>query len=272
MAGDVELRKCPVPRHAANHVINVRRLLRHFALVAAFSLSAAAALSAGDLERHEVVRAQLVPRRLAVLSAEIGARIQKIHFVEGSNFAEGDLLIGFDDSLPRAQLERARAVLDAAEMTVAANQRLLQLNSIGQVELDLSKAEVAKARAELQYATAMLARCRIVAPFSGRISEQKAHEQEFVQPAQPLCEIIDDAVPQLDFIAPSKWLAWLHVGQSFQVKIEETGLTYPAVVERIGAKVDAVSQTVKVTAAVTAKPSDLMAGMSGVIQLSPQVP
>ncbi len=228
-------------------------------------LSILPSVSGADQE----IRAQLTARRFAVISAEIAAKIERIHIPESGTFAAGEPLVTFDDALPRAQLQRAQAVLEGAEKTYMANQRLLQLNSIGQIELELTQAEVAKARAELAYATAVLERCRIVAPFSGRMSEQRVREQEFVQPAQPVCEIIDDQLPQLDFIAPSKWLAWLKVGLPLHVQIDETGQSYSAIVERIGAKVDAVSQTVKVTAGVVGDHPELIAGMSGTIAVTP---
>ncbi len=216
-----------------------------------------------------MVRAQLTPRSAAVLSAEIGGKIRKLHVLEGGSFQTGEVLLSLDDALQRAQLERGKAVLSAAERTLTANRRLRELNSIGQIELDLSETEVAKARAEFSYASAMLAKCEIKAPFSGRMAEQRVREQEFVQPGQALFEIVDQAPPQIDFIAPSKWLAWLQVGQSFELAIDETGQRYPAVIERIGAKVDPVSQSIKVVAGVTGSFPALMPGMSGCVSITP---
>jgi RND family efflux transporter MFP subunit len=221
-------------------------------------------------EPVDSVRAQLTARHSAVLAAEISAKVSQLHVLEGGSFNAGDPLVSFDSALQVAQLERARAVLAAAETSAAANQRLLALHSIGQVEAELSETEVQKARAELAVAEAMLAKCRIKAPFSGRVAEQRVHEQEFVQPGQALIEIVDDAVPQIDFIAPSKWLAWLKPGLPLQVRIDDTGRTYTALIERIGAKADPVSQSVKVVAALTEPHAELMPGMSGSIVITPE--
>ena len=79
-------------------------------------------------------------------------------------------------------------------------------------------------------------------------ADLKVREKEFVQPAQPLFELIDSALPELEFIAPSSWLAWITPGHPLTARIDETGREYPAVVERIGAKVDPVSRTVKIVA------------------------
>ena len=102
-----------------------------------------------------------------------------------------------------------------------------------------------------------------------RVAEQKAREQQFVQPGQALLEILDDSSLDLDFIVPSKWLAWLKVGQSFKVAIDENGQSYPARVTRLGARIDPVSQSVTVAAVIDGHFPELIAGMSGRVLLAP---
>lgn len=220
------------------------------------------------LEQRDI-RAQLSPRRYTTLAAEIGAKIQRLPVPEGGSFKQGQLLVGFDCSLQQAQLQKARGALQAAEKIYGANRRLAEMQSIGKVELEVSEAEVIKNRAEVSGTNAMLAKCSISAPFAGRIAEQKVREQQFVQPGQPLLDILDDSVLELEFIAPSKWLAWLKPGHAFQVHIDETAKAYPAKILRIGARVDPVSQSVKLAAAIDGKFPELTAGMSGRIALAP---
>ncbi len=220
------------------------------------------------LERQDI-RAQLMPRRYTTVAAEIGAKVSRLPVAEGSAFKAGQLLVSFDCSLQQAQLAKAQAELDGAEQTHKTNQRLAELNSVGQLELDLSKAATGKARAELGATRAVLGKCSVSAPFAGRVAEQKVREQQFVQPGQPLLDIIDDSVLELEFLVPSRWLAWLRTGGSFTVQIDETQKSYPAKFTRIGARVDPVSQSVKVAAAIDGRFPELIAGMSGRVQVSP---
>jgi membrane fusion protein (multidrug efflux system) len=215
------------------------------------------------------IRAQLAPLRFTTLASEIGAKINRLPVTEGGSFRAGQVLVQFDCALQRAYLEKARAVLAGSEKTFTANRRLAELNSIGRVELELSEAEVIKNRAEVSATATMLAKCSIAAPFSGRIAEQKAREQQFVQPGQALLEIIDDSVLELEFIVPSRWLAWLKPGHTFKVAIDEVGKTFPAKVQRIGARVDPVSQSVKLTATIDGRFPELVAGMSGRVTMTP---
>ena len=243
------------------------------ALLLAPAAEAASALPAPDagstvLDKREI-RAQLIPHRYTTLAAEIGAKISRLPVAEGGHFRTGETLIKFDCTLQQAQFNKAKAVLSAAEQTWNANRRLDQLHSIGKVELNISESEVAKAKAEVDAGFALISKCIIPAPFSGRVAEQKVREQQYVQPGQPLLEILDDSALELEFIVPSKWLAWLKPGQRFQVAIDETGKTYPAKVQRIGAWVDPVSQSIKLSAVVDGKFNELIAGMSGKVQMKP---
>ncbi|MEY4753140.1 MAG: hypothetical protein RJA44_815 [Pseudomonadota bacterium] len=209
------------------------------------------------------LRAQLTPRRYTTLAAEIGARVQRLHASEGAAIRAGQLLVTLDCSLQQAQLDRARAALDAAEKLLATQRRLAELNATGRQEVDQAEAEVGKTSAEMAQIQVQLGKCQIQAPFGGRIAEQKVREQQYVQAGQPLLEVLDDSVLELEFIMPSRWLQSVRVGSSVQVAIDETGRTYPARVLRLGARVDPVSQSVKVVAAIDGRHPDLISGMSG---------
>lgn len=209
------------------------------------------------------VRALIAPRQYTTLAAEIGARISRLPVPEGGAFRQGDVLIEFDCSIPEAQLRKSEASLFGAERTLEANLRLKEFNSVGKLELDVSLAEVDKNRAEVAQMAATLAKCKVTAPFAGRVAEQKVREQQFVQPGQSLIDILDDNVLEVEFIAPSRWLQWLKPGYRFRVRIDETGKTYPARVQRVGARVDPVSQSIKVIAGIEGQFPELLAGMSG---------
>jgi RND family efflux transporter MFP subunit len=224
--------------------------------------------SMSGLDPREI-RAQLSPRRFTTVAAEIGAKVSRLSVTEGSSFHAGQTLVVFDCGLQRAQHEKAKGALAGSEKLFQANTRLNELNSIGKVEVELSEAEVVKNRAEVSAMATMLGKCSITAPFSGRVAEQKIREQQYAQPGQALLEILDDSVLELEFIVPSRWLAWLKPGYQFKVSIDEVGKTFPARVQRIGARVDPVSQSVKLMATIDGRFPELVAGMSGRVAMTP---
>lgn len=215
------------------------------------------------------MRAQLSPHRYTTLSAEIGAKINSIALRDGQSFRSGDLLVEFDCTMNAAQLDKARAQLAATENTLQGQRKLAEHNAVGMVELKNSEAEVQKAKADVAYLRSMVSRCRVTAPFNGRVVEHKAREQQFVQPGQPLVEILDDTVLELEFLVPSRWLAWFKPGYSFRARIEDTSKEYPVRLVRTGARIDPVSQSVKAVAVIDGKYPELIAGMSGQILLVP---
>lgn len=235
---------------------------------------ACAGAAAQDTTRQSVIaggpeiRAQLTPRDFTTLSSEIAARIDRIATRTGERFKKGDALVEFDCVIPRAQLDRATAIMSQSEKTLAINRRLLQLKSVGQLEVDVAQAELAKATADVDVAKATVSKCTISAPFSGVTVEQKAREFQYTTPGQPLLDVLDDYGLEVELLAPSRWLSWLKVGTEFKLQIEETEKTYNARVTRLGGRVDPVSQSIKVIGEVTDKAPELIAGMSGQVLIT----
>jgi RND family efflux transporter MFP subunit len=213
------------------------------------------------------IRAKLSPVRYAVISAEVGAKVEKLPFAEGARFRAGEALVVFESAAYRAQADKARAQADSAERIVTAYRRLAEQGSVGQLELLSAEARAAEAKADKELTQVMLSKCTVSVPFAGRVGELRVREQQYVQSGQPLIEVIDDSTLELEFIATSASLAWLRIGQKFSVKIDETGKSYEAVLTRIGAKVDPVSQTIKLAASIQSGNAELLAGMSGTIDL-----
>lgn len=215
------------------------------------------------------IRAQLSPVRYTAVTAELSAKVQDIPFREGESFKEGQKIIAFDCFTQQAQLGRSRAAMAIAERNYATNKKLLELGVAGRIEFENSASEYQKAKSEVQEILAVVAKCVIVAPFSGRVVEQKVRSQQFVQAGQAVLDILDSGALELEFITPSKWIGWLVPGYQFIVKVDETGKSYPAKITRVGAKIDSISQTVKLAAVIDGDFKDLAPGMSGTLEITP---
>ncbi|MBF0095925.1 MAG: efflux RND transporter periplasmic adaptor subunit [Magnetococcales bacterium] len=220
-------------------------------------------------EMANPIHAQLVPKRYTTLSAEIAGRLERLTVQEGARFKEGQTLASIDCALQRSLIDEARATLSAAEKTRSVQKRLVQLNSGGVLEAEVAAAEAEKARAKLNSSQIVVSKCTLLAPFSGRVVEQKVREHQYVQAGQALLDILDDSALEVEFILPSQALAVLRVGEQFQVNVGETGKHYLARIVRIGAKVDSVSHTIKVVGELHNPSLELIAGMSGLVTLVP---
>lgn len=218
---------------------------------------------------NPVIRAQISPRRQTVLSAEIAGKIVAFNLREGDRFTAGERLIGLDCAAHAARRDRARAQEQATRRRLETAGRLDQLSSISRLEYDEAVAALAAAEAETKLAEIFVARCAIIAPYDGRVSERLAEPYQYVSEGEPLIAILGDRDLEIELIAPSQWLIWLRPGHVFTLRVDELADDVTAQVSRLGARVDPVSQSVKVFAAITDAPPGLMAGMSGLADLAP---
>lgn len=209
------------------------------------------------------IRAQLNALHATILSSEMPAKIIQLNVQEGERFKQGDLLVAFNCAEQQAQLKKAQAIVQATEKTYEVNARLAKLNSMSPLELDMAAAEVAKAKADIALMGAILQKCTITAPFSGRVAERLVQRYQYVTPGTPILDILDDSQLEITVLVPSNWLKWLKPGVEFKVFLEETQHEYSAKVKMVGARIDAVSQSIKMTGVITGKSDGLLAGMSG---------
>jgi RND family efflux transporter MFP subunit len=134
---------------------------------------------------------------------------------------------------------------------------------VGELEVEQADAKMKASIAEVAYMATTVHDCVIAAPFDGRVSKRTAAPQQFVEAGKPILTVIDTGHLELKMIVPSKFLAWLKIGFPLTVQVDEVGKAYPARVARIGARVDPVSQTIDVIAALTNAAPELLPGMSG---------
>jgi membrane fusion protein, multidrug efflux system len=224
---------------------------------------AARPANGGSSSSQTEIRAQLSPKRQTVLSAELATKINKIRVHEGQRFSKGAPLIEFDCATEKAQLDRAAAVLAVARSQRDVNAKLETLGSIGAMEVAVARSEVRKALAERQIIRAKLKKCIVLAPWNGAVAELSVRTHQYVKLGDKLLEIVDNTELEVEAIVPSRWRPSLHVGDKFTVDIEETGGRYGAEIIALGVRIDAVSQTVKVTGKISSGNPGLISGMSG---------
>lgn len=222
--------------------------------------------------RTQEVRAQIVPVRSTVLSSGLSARISELPLREGERFAKGDILLALDCSLHRARRAKASALLQEAQKTWEVNSRLGELRSLSTLEVDVSAARLAGAKADQSIVQVQVNECDIRAPFAGQLSRVEVKRYQYVAEGEPLFELIDDSELEVEMIVPSRWLQWLDVGTELSVNIEDLSLVRNAQVSRIGARIDPVSQSVKVFASLSDSSERLMAGMSGKVRFNKSSP
>ncbi|MGK0547809.1 efflux RND transporter periplasmic adaptor subunit [Halomonas cupida] len=205
-------------------------------------------------------RAMVEAVQRATISSELSGRIESIPFREGEAFQEGEAIAVIDCSLYEAELDRVGAKLASARREYDNNQRLLELRSVGQLDVDLSRLAVSEANAEYRAARTNASRCNITAPYSGRVVGREASEGQSVEASEEILDIVGSEL-EARIIVPATWLKWLEPGVETTLEVEETGERVNGVVNRIGASVDPVSHTIPIWAELDVTPS-LRPGMT----------
>lgn len=208
-------------------------------------------------------RGVVVPNAEVTLGAGLAAKIEKMPYKAGQAFKKGENLVVFDCARQQADLRGAKAALGKASSFYKSKKRLKSRGAAGGQEVREAAADVATATATVDGLREIIKLCKIAAPFDGRVVERHAETHEIPAANAPILTVVDDSALELDLIVPSTWLKWVKEGSSFVFAVDELGESYQARVARTGAKVDAVSQTIKITGLFVARPDSVLAGMSG---------
>ncbi|MEL6298038.1 MAG: HlyD family efflux transporter periplasmic adaptor subunit [Pseudomonadota bacterium] len=199
----------------------------------------------------------------AVISAPLQKPLIAVPKRVGARFRKGELLLRFDCAEETAQLRIAKAGHRSKALVLANRRRLRNLRAIGTHEVNLARADVARAAAEMDLITARLERCEIKAPFDGSVAaiHAKAHET----PARDgrLLTLVSTRRLDLKIIVPSRWIQWLKPDRTFAFVVDDTDRTYRARVVARGRAVDPISQTFVVIGIVENVDDLLLPGMSG---------
>jgi RND family efflux transporter MFP subunit len=214
-----------------------------------------------------VVRGVVRAEALTTVSSELVARITSMPFKTGQPFRAGDVLLTFDCRRYEADLRAAEAEVRTQAITVETNRQLLLHKAAGTNDLELAEAKHAQAMASADSLRVRTSQCVINAPYDGRVVERTADVFEMPQANAPLLTIVKDGQLEIDLIVPSQWAVWLQPGFAFPFRVEETGTTHAARLLYLGAVVDPVSQTMKVTAILVEPSPMIRPGMSGSAEL-----
>jgi RND family efflux transporter MFP subunit len=201
------------------------------------------------------------------LSSQMNGTLGDMKVTLGQRVAKNALLVELNCGEAQARAQAADAELAMAQQNLVAKQGMQKLNAAGEIEVANAKTDVAKAQGARALAAAQRNYCYVRAPFGARIAKVYARPYQTVAAGAPLFDLVSDGPLKVRLNVPSSLVAQLKLGMPFQIRVSETGKTYPAHVSAMSARVDAVAQTVELEARLDGEHPELIAGMSGVAVL-----
>ena len=199
----------------------------------------------------------------AEISTDLSVRAKAIYVRVADSFKKGAVLVEFDCAQLEANRDALAAANEAAKVSLESQQRLFKRGAGGRQDLRLAEIETKKSAAEMRALTARIKHCAVNAPFDGRVVELSLQEYETPPSGKAFMSLVGVGAYEIDLIVPSRWLKKIAVGSKLDLTIDETGTAHAARVDRTGAAVDPVSQTIQIIAAFDDENEQVLPGMSG---------
>jgi membrane fusion protein (multidrug efflux system) len=184
----------------------------------------------------------------AVLVARGQGEVIAVLAEEGQWVERGATLARLDDTDARLALQRADLATRGAKRDSERGRQLGQQGFLSTKELDDLDLKLRGADVELEQRKHDLAEMRIVAPFSGRLTDRMIQLGETVMPGRECFRLVDVNPMLARIYFPERELSRVRVGQSATLEVDaHPGKEIPARVTLVNPVVDRSNGTFKVT-------------------------
>jgi len=220
---------------------------------------------------------------LVTVRAESPGRVVRIPAAEGARVPAGALLLLMDTTKLAAEARAAegsvaRQQADQENLTrqVERNRALLEQGAISPQTFDdlvaraqASSAALEEAEARLELVRRRLADASVVAPFTGVVGERFVDTGAYLEPGDPLFEIVDDDPLEIAFQVPERHLGQLELGRPVELQVRSRpDEIFSGAVSFVSPVVDPVNRTVQVKARVENPGRRLRAGQFADVRLA----
>ncbi len=208
-------------------------------------------------------RGVLIAGQSADIAAGMTGRLTTAPYKAGQYVERGATIAQFDCDRQDAELKSRRAAHATQSLKYENQAELLAMGAAGELDVSIARSERDQIAAEVSALEIAMKDCTVAAPFPGYVTARHIDAYETAQAGQPLYSLNRAGTTEISVIAPSDWARWVKPGANFTFKVDETGESVAAKVQRLSAVVDPVSQTIEITARLNGKHKG-RPGMSGI--------
>ncbi|WP_434357764.1 efflux RND transporter periplasmic adaptor subunit [Parasalinivibrio latis] len=202
------------------------------------------------------------PNQGVTLTSEVSGTIKNIGFESGQKVEKGDLLVGIDSDVEKANLESTQARLPAAKAKFERYKDLFAKGSVSQEALDDAQASYLSLMAQVKSLKESIARRNITAPFGGEVGLRNVFLGQFVQPGTDIVRLEDTSVMRFRFTVPQTDLPKLRLGQSLVIDVDAyPDIKFDGNITAIEPAVNYQSGLVQVQASIPNNEGKLRSGM-----------
>jgi len=203
------------------------------------------------------------------LSAEISGIVAEIHFQQGDNVKTGTPLLTLRAADDIAKLQSLKATAQLTHITYLRDQEQFRVKAVSQQTLDIDKANLDVAVANVAQQQALVDKKTIRAPFAGRLGIRLVDPGQYLDAGTTIGTLQALDTIFVDFFLPQQALAMLKIGQTVTLKTD----AYPTQdftgnITVINPKVDINTRNVLVRAALNNPEHKLLPGMYATVNIA----
>ncbi len=216
-----------------------------------------------DLEVEIIASGQLLAKQHAVIAAQVGGEVTQIRVDEGASVTAGTAVIEIDPERRHLDVTRARAQVAEARAAVAEQEReLARMQALAeqdiasktqleraQTALQTAHARLLGAEAELGSAERALRDATVIASFDGMVARRHVSSGEFVQPGDPIFELVSLDPIEVELHVPEADSSRVALGQPLAVRVAPyPDEVFQATVSVVSPTIDPATRTLRVKA------------------------
>ena len=162
----------------------------------------------------------LVATQGILVTSEVAGKVSAIRFDSGQQVEAGTLLIEIDDSVDQAELDGIIAERRLAAMQLKRRKELVASKNISRSDYDEAQLRLESATAQLAAKRAIVAKKRILAPFSGWLGIRQVDLGEYLQPGAAIVPLETLDPIYVDYSLPERHLGQISVGQPVEIEVQ----------------------------------------------------
>ena len=247
------------------------RMIKEYMSSQGVPLQTVSTITANTLEWSPKLEAvgSLQAAQGANMSAEVAGIVEKIYFKQGDNVKAGTPLLQLRAYDEIAKLESIKASAQLAKITYNRNQAQFSVNAISKQTLDIDKASLDVAIANVGQQQALVDKKLILAPFTGRLGIRLVDVGQYLEAGTAISTLQALDTVFVDFFLPQQALESLKIGQKVTLKTDAyPAQTFTGDITVINPKVDINTRNVQVRATLNNPDHKLLPGMYATVTIA----
>jgi membrane fusion protein (multidrug efflux system) len=203
-----------------------------------------------------------------LLQPELSGKVIDMNFQEGSKVSKGQLLVKINDADLQAQFKRLKLQHTLAEEKMSRQKKLLDISGISQEEYDVAVNQYEVIRADMDFASAQIAKTEIRAPFDGVIGLKRISTGAYVTPSTIIATLQQVNPVKIDFSVSERYSSLVKKGDKVTFTVEGIKDKMTAEVFAIEPKIDMSTRSLQIRALCSNRSESVFPGAFVKVQLA----